>query len=261
MPGGAIGFRTTAVDNTPDESRYLEVALDAVANPALIRNGTNVLAVEVHQYSQWSSDMSFDAELAGEPAPAPTPPPSGRPHVDSWMMYYGHWDAAKIALGAAIPAGDHTSALGAATRAAVAAIQAGVDPANPEDDVLVLCYVSVGEDLRGDFLTNEQIRADPRFRGDGTGPRIDPRGVGADGASLAGIDARGAPSNGGTGFASYYLDDNDVHNSANHVGDGFPDRNRIFNSMFVNAGDPAWFDVVDAMTIDSADRVPGLREC
>jgi hypothetical protein len=44
------------------------------------------------------------------------------------------------------------------------------------------------------------------------------------------------------------------------VGDGFPDRNSIFKSAFVNAGDPAWFDAVDAMTIDGPDAVPGLRE-
>jgi hypothetical protein len=180
--------------------------------------------------------------------------------VDRYMANYGEWPSATVEVAKHYDLAIVHPGRGKVTRDLVAAIQAGVDPANPEDDVLVLCYVSVGEDLRGDFLSDDQIRADPRFRGDGTGPRIDPRGAGADGAPLAGIDPRGAPSNGGAGFASYYLDDNDVHNSANHVGDGFPDRNRIFHSMFVNAGDPAWFDVVDAMTIDSADRVPGLRE-
>jgi hypothetical protein len=147
------------------------------------------------------------------------------------------------------------------TRDLVAKIQAGVDPNDHGDDVKVLCYVSVGEDLRTVNLDNDKLRADPRFRGDGTGPRIDPRGgPDADGKPLDGIDPKGAPSTGGTGFASFYLDDNDVHNSANHVGDGIPDRNGYFGALFVNAGDPAWFDVVDGMKVDGPDGQAGLRE-
>jgi hypothetical protein len=259
LPAGPIGYRTLASANSPDEARYLEVTLDAVANPALVRVGTNLLAVEVHQYSQWSSDAGFDAELAGEPAPAPTPPPAGRPHVDSWMVHYGRWDAASIAL-----AQRHqlvvTHPRGAAlTRAEVAQIQSGVSASDPADDVKVLCYVSVGEDLRSSAVTDAQARADARFRGDGTGPRVDPRGPNADGKALAGIDPRGAPSNGGSGFASFYLDDNSVDCSGG-AGDGIPDRNANFHAYFVNAGDPGWFPVIDAMTLDSADGVTGFRE-
>ena len=181
--------------------------------------------------------------------------------VDRYMANYGEWPTATVEVAKHYDLAIVHPGRGKVTRDLVAAIQAGVDPVNPEDDVLVLCYVSVGEDLRGDLLSDDQIRADPRFRGDGTGPRIDPRGAGADGATAGGHrSARRRRRTAAPGFASYYLDDNDVHNSANHVGDGFPDRNGIFHSMFVNAGDPAWFDVVDAMTIDSADRVPGLRE-
>ena len=142
----------------------------------------------------------------------------------------------------------------------IAAIQAGANPSDPSDDVLVLCYVSAGEDLRTPALTDDQVRADPRFRGDGTGPRVDPRGPNAAGQSLAGLDPLGLPSNGGTGFASYYLDDDSVFDSSSHVGDGFPDRNPLFGSLFVNAGDPAWFEVLDGMTIDSPDGLAGLRE-
>jgi hypothetical protein len=182
-------------------------------------------------------------------------------NVDYYLANYGAWSTAAVAV-----AWRHQLVIvhpGQAniTRAAVANIQMGADASDPTDDVLVLCYVSVGEDLRTRDLTDDQVRVDPRFHGDGSGPRIDPRGgPAADGTSLSGIDPRGAPSSGGTGFASYYLDDNDVHNSANHVGDGFPDRNQIFGSLFVNAGDPAWFDVVDAMTLDGADQHAGLRE-
>jgi hypothetical protein len=180
--------------------------------------------------------------------------------VEHYLASYGPWTSAGIAtaqkygLVIAHPSG------AALTRATVAALQQGVSAADPRDDVLVLCYVSVGEDLRTASLSDAQIRADPRFRGDGSGPRIDPRGVGSDGTSLDGIDPHGLPSNGGTGFASYYLDDNDVHNSPNHVGDGFPDRNQIFGALFVNAGDPGWFPVIDATTLDGADHIAGFRE-
>jgi hypothetical protein len=180
--------------------------------------------------------------------------------VDRYVINYGSWsDAdrafarrAQLVIGAA---GD-----GGMSRDDIAEIGRGVDPANPADDVIVLCYLSAGEDLRTARLSVEQLRADPRFRGDGTGPRIDPRGPGHDGGSLDGIDPLGLPSSGGTGFASYYLDDNSVHASAQGVGDGIPDRNSVYGALFVNAGDPSWFDLVDRMTVDGPDGLPGLHE-
>jgi len=180
--------------------------------------------------------------------------------VDHYVVNYGAWSS-----GAVDVAHRHQLAIVNPSRADlhrqdVAAIQAGADPNDPADDVLVLCYVSVGEDLRTANLSDDQVRADARFRGDRSGPRVDPRGPSAAGMSLAGIDPRGKASNGGTGFASYYLDDNSMMDSANHVGDGFPDRNPLFGSLFVNAGDPAWYDVVDGMKMDSADALVGLRE-
>ncbi len=181
-------------------------------------------------------------------------------NVNHYIDNYGPWNDAAFATAQRVDLVIAHPANAKLTRADIQRLQAGADPANPHDDVLVLCYVSVGEDLRTHALSDAQVRADPRFRGDGSGPRIDPRGPNASGRTLAGIDPRGAPSNGGTGFASYYLDDNDVQNSANHLGDGFPDRNKIFQSLFVNAGDPSWFDVVDGMTMDGPDQLAGLRE-
>jgi len=182
--------------------------------------------------------------------------------VDRYLVNYGPWSDESVAtawrhqLVILHPARSND-----VTRGLVARLQGGADPNDPADDVKVLCYVSVGEDLRTAGVEDDQLLADPRFRGDGTGPRIDPRGgPDADGGPLDGIDPRGAPSTGGTGFASYYLDDNDVHNSAAHVGDGRPDRNGIFGGLFVNAGDPAWFDVVDRMELDGPDGQAGLRE-
>jgi len=59
MPSGTILFSTTAnggVENATDSFEF---------SPGLIQSGANVLAVEVHQVNAGSSDVSFDARLAG----------------------------------------------------------------------------------------------------------------------------------------------------------------------------------------------------
>jgi hypothetical protein len=205
-----------------------------------------------------------DAASAGTPAQFATPEidnlRAAARRVDHYLINYGAWDAASIAIAKRHQLVVLRPDRGDLDRAAIADLQAGVDPNDPSDDVIVLGYVSAGEDLRTAPLTDDQIRADPRFAGDRSGPRSDPRGPDADGQSLQGIDPLGIPSNGGTGFASFYLDDNSIHNSPNHVGDGFPDRNEIFGSLFVNAGDPRWFTTIDAMKLDSGDQVAGFRE-
>ena len=180
--------------------------------------------------------------------------------VDRYVINYGAWSdgdraiarRAQLVIGAA---GD-----GGMSRDDIVDIGRGADPDDPADDVIVLCYLAAAEDLRTAHLSIDQLRADARFRGDGTGPRIDPRGLGHDGESLDGIDPLGLPSSGGTGFASYYLDDNSVHASPLGIGDGIPDRNSVYGALFVNAGDPSWFNLVDAMILDGPDGLPGLRE-
>ena len=49
---------STVVGNA-NESQWIEFSID----PALLRNGTNLIAAEVHQVSPTSSDVTFDAEL------------------------------------------------------------------------------------------------------------------------------------------------------------------------------------------------------
>ncbi|MBE5863238.1 MAG: hypothetical protein E7295_10365 [Lachnospiraceae bacterium] len=115
---------------------------------------------------------------------------------------------------------------------------------------IVLGYIAIGEDLRTANLTPEEILKDDRFIGDGTGPRVDPRPAGT--TALDGVDPLGVSSPGGTGYASYFLDDND-HN-------GKPDINPVFNCAFTNIGDPAWFEVLNQMTIDGFDKIPGIKE-
>jgi endo-alpha-1,4-polygalactosaminidase (GH114 family) len=180
--------------------------------------------------------------------------------AEDHMIHYGGWDPSTIAIAQTHDVVVLDPNEPDLTRAQVAAIQGGTDPTDPAQRVLVVCYLSIGEDQRTAGLTDEEMANDPRFVGDGTGPRIDPRGPYADGESLAGIAPLGLPSNGGTGYASYYLDDNSVRNGDGNVGDGIPDRNGNFGGCFVNAGDPAWFDTLQDMTYDGPDELSGLRE-
>ncbi len=177
--------------------------------------------------------------------------------VNNYLMSYGPWDAASIATARSYDVVVVHPSQGL-TRDIVRQIQEGSDPGDPSDDVVVLGYISIGEDLRTIQISDDEMRGDPRFVGDGSGPRIDPRGHLPQGGSLDGIDPLGAPSPGGRGYASWYLDDNSVDRLG--TGDGRPDRNVHFGACFVNAGDPKWFDVVNSMTLDGPDHLAGLRE-
>jgi hypothetical protein len=62
LPSGIISytnFATTSVENIVDT---------ATLSPSSLRVGENLVAVEIHQQSLTSSDVSFDFELRGEPA-------------------------------------------------------------------------------------------------------------------------------------------------------------------------------------------------
>ena len=180
--------------------------------------------------------------------------------VEFHMIHYGAVDASTLALAKTHDLVIVLPSIGNLPRDIVRQIQDGIDPIDPSDDVIVLGYISIGEDLRTIGMSDAEMLLDPRFVGDGTGPRVDPRGPDADGQSLLGIDPLGLPSNGATGYASWYLDDNSVDNDPGGIGDGLPDRNGIFGGSIVNAGDPKWFDVLQDMQIDGVDGIPGLRE-
>jgi hypothetical protein len=71
MPPGAIShttLATTAIGGA-DESAWIEAPVDR----SLLVAGANVLAVEIHQQSPSSSDVSFDLELRGVEAVVPPP--------------------------------------------------------------------------------------------------------------------------------------------------------------------------------------------
>jgi hypothetical protein len=61
MPSGPINSTTLAASTVGggDENAFFEIALD----PDLLVEGTNVIAVEIHQSANSSSDISFDLEL------------------------------------------------------------------------------------------------------------------------------------------------------------------------------------------------------
>lgn len=61
MPDGTVHYKTFAsnVVGNADESAFFEQEV----HPALLREGSNTLAVEVHQANASSSDISFDLEL------------------------------------------------------------------------------------------------------------------------------------------------------------------------------------------------------
>jgi Bacterial Ig domain/Calcineurin-like phosphoesterase len=71
MPAGTISYttRATTAIGPPDESAWQQAAID----PSLLVAGTNVLAVELHQQSPTSTDISFDLELNATQAQAPAP--------------------------------------------------------------------------------------------------------------------------------------------------------------------------------------------
>ena len=63
LPHAGLGASTTAAlaVGGADESAWFETLVDR----RLLHDGVNVLAVEIHQQSPASSDISFDLELVG----------------------------------------------------------------------------------------------------------------------------------------------------------------------------------------------------
>ena len=61
MPAGTVTYttRATTAIGGADESAWLQAPID----PSLLVAGTNVIAVELHQQSPTSTDISFDLEL------------------------------------------------------------------------------------------------------------------------------------------------------------------------------------------------------
>lgn len=184
--------------------------------------------------------VSLSLLVSSLPCVADRGPVPGISTATPYLIYYGNWDAGKVDAARNNYDLVILHPISNITPADIATIRRGPDDiADTTDDVLVLAYISAGEDDRP---------AAP-VAGDGAGPRIDPRSSDLD--PLAGISPLGDPSPGGTGFASYYLDDEDE--------DGQPDLNSTFGGAFVNPGDPAWFQVMKN-NVKATDGVAGLDE-
>ena len=61
MPAGTVTFQTAALSAATGADEYTFFSTNV--NPSLLLQGTNILAVEVHQNSATSTDVSFDATL------------------------------------------------------------------------------------------------------------------------------------------------------------------------------------------------------
>ena len=59
MPAGAVDENTTSADVTNNENDFRHFEIDK----SVLQNGDNIVAVEVHQTTRTSSDVSFDLEL------------------------------------------------------------------------------------------------------------------------------------------------------------------------------------------------------
>ncbi len=175
----------------------------------------------------------------------------------SYAIHYGALDDAAIEVLKRYPLVIVHPYNADADRNQIWRIKQGGNPADPGDNPVVLCYISIGEDTRTYGLSDDALRKDPRFVGNGTGPSIDPRGAGASGTALTGLNPLGAPTNGG--FASYFLNDNAVRCKGG--ADKIPDINTNFLTRFVNAGDPAWYDTLSTMVMQHTTHTPpGLQE-
>ena len=78
LPAGTILYGTTAPVSAPDDGA---TTLTANVNPALLVEGTNVIAAEIHQNTPGSTDISFELSLTGAQGTAPpviTLPPSSQ---------------------------------------------------------------------------------------------------------------------------------------------------------------------------------------
>ncbi len=72
MPLGDIGSTTLASATVGNEEE--STFFDSTVNPSVLREGRNVIAVEVHQINLSSSDISFDLSLKGLALPDNQPP-------------------------------------------------------------------------------------------------------------------------------------------------------------------------------------------
>jgi len=70
MPTGAVAFQTTAPASAPDDGNAI-ITATVPRSATQLQEGQNTLAVEIHQNSSTSSDLSFDLALEANRPPEP----------------------------------------------------------------------------------------------------------------------------------------------------------------------------------------------
>ncbi len=91
MPAGEVTFNTTALDfvGGDEEQTYFPFSID----PALLQEGENVLAVELHQANTTSSDLGFDMEVNWTQVAATSIPVNSPITLNARILANGEWSA------------------------------------------------------------------------------------------------------------------------------------------------------------------------
>jgi hypothetical protein len=97
-----ITYQTLATNQSTTSAPADNTVDTANLNPGLLVAGTNIVAVEIHQFGASSSDVSFDFSLTGQPTPQ-APPPTvywGKMGAD-WLMAWSDpsfqlWQATNV---------------------------------------------------------------------------------------------------------------------------------------------------------------------
>jgi hypothetical protein len=248
-----LPWKVEELESRPAEHK-IEISVDrraiqpAGAGPTTI--GLLFATIDPHDPTMWEDDITdFAPERNERPgridypldalAPAGPPPAAVKPKVAgirNYLLYYGGWDRTvidKVTGYDLLIIDAHRGPRPSQIAPVVRRIRAGRNGIPGDgDDVIVLGYISLGEDVR----TFDQAAPLP---GDGRGP--------------AHWDVtQGQLVYQNAGIASYYLDEKGPDGQAGR--DGLPDRQGTWGACFVNPGDPQWQAFL--LGDDGRDSVP-----
>ncbi len=214
-----------------------------------------------------TKDRSIPSQIKG-PIPGLTP-------QDDYLVYFASWDhrriqfAKKYDLVILHPGGGAPLI----SPEEVAELKAGLDGIpNTEDDVVVIGYVSIGEDFginRSQIEQNTLLGIHPNIHdyppgGPWENPAYNwPRKIETNTTgpvrysftedSVIATNAEDPVYQ----FPSFYTDMIDYHGQGGAGHDGFPDQNSEWGGLYINVADPTWQDFIRKATIER-DFVAGI---